>query len=75
AGVVRVDGSFERGDAVEILGPGNIVLARGLAAYPSEDARLIAGHRTDEIETLLGWRGRDEIVHRDDLVLMVAGAA
>lgn len=70
AGVVRVEGHFERGDAVEIVGPDKVVLARGLAAYLSEDARLIAGHRTNEIEALLGWRGRDEIVHRDDLVLM-----
>ena len=72
AGVVRVEGRFERGDAVEIVGPDGAALARGLAAYPSEDAALIAGHRTDEIETLLGWRGRDELIHRDDLVL-VAG--
>lgn len=70
AGVVKVEGKFERGDPIEIVGPDNLSLARGLAAYPSEDAILIAGHRTDEIETLLGWRGRDEIVHRDDLVLM-----
>lgn len=70
AGVVRVEGRFERGDAVEIAGPDGAALARGLAAYPSEDAALIAGHRTDEIEALLGWRGRDELIHRDDLVLM-----
>ncbi len=74
AGVVTVAGEFERGDAVEILAPDNVALARGLAAYSAADARLIARHQTDEIEALLGWRGRDEIVHRDDLVLMGAVA-
>ncbi|MDD2876697.1 MAG: glutamate 5-kinase [Acidiphilium sp.] len=73
AGVVSVEGVFERGDAVDIKAPDNVLLARGLAAYSSADARLIARHQTDEIETLLGWRGRDEIVHRDDLVLMTKG--
>ena len=45
-------------------------VARGLAAYDVEDARRIAGHRSEALEDILGWRGRDEIVHRDDLVLM-----
>lgn len=72
AGVVRIEGDFARGDPVEIRAPDNTTLARGLAAYNSADARLIARHHTDEIETILGWRGRDEIVHRDDLVLIAA---
>ena len=45
-------------------------LARGLSAYDADSARRIAGRRSDEIETILGWRGRDEMVHRDDLVLL-----
>ena len=69
AGVRGVEGEFDRGDAVVIEGPGGTVLARGLSAYAASDARRIAGHRSEEIETLLGWRGRDEVVHRDDLVL------
>ena len=68
AGVRAVDGAFERGDLVLIEGPGG-VLGRGLVAYAADDARRIAGRRSDEIEAVLGWRGRDEIVHRDDLVL------
>lgn len=68
AGVTQVRGRFERGDPIEIVGPDGIVVARGLSAYSSADAAVIAGHRSEEIETLLGWRGRDEIVHRDDLV-------
>lgn len=70
AGVVGVEGEFERGDAVEIWRSGGVALARGLAAYSAADARVILGHRTEEIEGLLGWRGRDEVVHRDDLVVL-----
>ncbi len=69
AGIQGVQGEFERGDPVLIENPAGTVLARGLSAYASADARRIAGHRSEEIETLLGWRGRDEVVHRDDLVL------
>ena len=68
AGVRAVDGAFERGDLVLIEGPLG-VLGRGLVAYAAEDARRIAGSRSEAIESLLGWRGRDEMVHRDDLVL------
>ena len=52
-----------------IVGPDGTPLGRGLSAYASTDAERIAGHRSDEIEAILGWRGRDEMVHRDDLVL------
>jgi glutamate 5-kinase len=69
AGVSHVEGSFERGDAVSVRGPDGKELARGLSAYSSEDARAIAGHKSGEIETILGYRGRDEMIHRDDLVL------
>ncbi len=67
AGICSVEGEFERGDPVEIVGPDDRLLARGLSAYGSADARRIAGHRSGAIEALLGWRGRDEMVHRDDL--------
>jgi glutamate 5-kinase len=70
AGVRAVDGSFQRGDPVVIAGLDGTALARGLSAYASTDAQRIIGHRSDEIEAILGWRGRDEIVHRDDLVLL-----
>ena len=69
AGVRTVAGAFERGDPVLIENGAGGVLGRGLSAYASVDAARIAGHRSDEIEAILGWRGRDEIVHRDDLVL------
>ena len=70
AGVRAVSGSFERGDAVEVRGPDGRALARGLSAYASADAARIIGHRSAEIEAILGWRGRDELIHRDDLVLL-----
>jgi glutamate 5-kinase len=69
AGVRSVEGEFDRGDPVLIQTSDGVTLARGLSAYASSDARRIAGHRSEEIEALLGWRGRDEIIHRDDLVL------
>ncbi len=70
AGVRAVEGSFDRGDPVLVCGPAGIALARGLSAYPADDLRRIAGHRSEEIEALLGWRGRDEAIHRDDLVVL-----
>ena len=69
AGVRSVDGTFDRGDPVTIVGPDGVALGRGLSAYASTDAQRIAGHRSDQIEAILGWRGRDEMIHRDDLVL------
>jgi glutamate 5-kinase len=69
AGVVNVSGTFERGDAVDVADTEGRVIARGLSAYSSADVRRIMGRRSSEIEQLVGFRGRDEIVHRDDLVL------
>jgi glutamate 5-kinase len=74
AGVARVEGRFDRGDPVSIRDLDGTELARGLTAYGSEDAGRIAGHRSAELEALLGWRGRDELVHRDDLVLLMGAA-
>src|SRR4051794_6257655 len=69
AGIVAVEGVFERGDCVTVRGRGDGEIGRGLSAYASADIRLIAGHKSDEIEAILGYRGRDEIIHRDDLVM------
>lgn len=69
AGVREVAGIFERGDVVEVLAPDGRALGRGLSAYASADAARIIGRRSTEIEDILGWRGRDELIHRDDLVL------
>ena len=69
AGVTAVEGDFERGDAVTVRGPDGEALGRGLTAYSTADARLILGHRSDEIQAILGFLGREEMIHRDDLVL------
>jgi glutamate 5-kinase len=69
AGIKAVTGNFERGDAVDVLSTAGARIARGLAAYSSTDATIIAGHRSEDFEALLGFRGRDEVIHRDDLVV------
>lgn len=70
AGVTAVDGTFERGDPVVVKCLDGREVARGLSAYSSRDIDLIKGHKTSEIEELLGYRGRDEVLHRDDMVLL-----
>jgi len=69
AGVVGVEGAFERGDCVIVRTRAGIEAGRGLSGYASGDIRRIAGHKSSEIEAILGYRGRDEIIHRDDLVV------
>jgi glutamate 5-kinase len=73
AGVTSVDGQFESGEAVSVLAADGRELARGLVAYSSDEARLIAGRQSAGIAEVLGYSGRDEIIHRDDLVLVGAG--
>ena len=69
AGVVRVSGDFERGDAVVIRAADGRELGRGLVAYAREDAHRIIGKRSGEIAAILGFAGRAALVHRDDMVL------
>ncbi len=69
AGVTGIHGRFDRGDAVVVAAQDGREIARGITAYSANDARQIMGNKTSEIEGILGYRGRDEIVHRDDLVL------
>ena len=70
AGVKSVSGTFERGDAVSVRDEAGREVARGLIAYGAGDARALAGCQSPEIEERLGYKGRDEIIHRDDLVLL-----
>ena len=70
SGVVAVEGRFEEGEPVEVAGPDGAVFAVGLAAYGAGDVARLAGRRTSEIAEILGASGLDEIIHRDDLVLM-----
>jgi glutamate 5-kinase len=69
AGVTGVAGQFERGDAVIVEDSHGREVARGLVAYSIEDSRRILGYKSREIEARLGYRGREELIHRDDLVL------
>lgn len=69
AGVVSVDGKFDRGEVVVVHNAAGRELARGLVAYTTEEAQKLLGRRTVEIEAILGYRGRSEMIHRDDLVV------
>jgi glutamate 5-kinase len=69
AGVVTIDGGFARGDAVVIRGPNGAEVARGLCAYDVEDAQKIRGRSSADIASILGFDGRAEMVHRDDLAV------
>jgi glutamate 5-kinase len=75
AGVTGARGRFERGDTVSVLSADGAEVARGIVAYSDADAARIMGRKTSEIEELLGFRGRDEMIHRDDLVLLKGPAA
>ena len=70
AGVRKVEGSFARGDTVSVVAPNGREIARGLVAYDAGDAAKILGLKSSEIEKVLGFRARDELIHRDDMVLM-----
>jgi len=74
AGIVAVEGGFERGDAIRVRDRDGHEIARGLSAYGSADIARIMGRRSSEIEDILGYRGRDEIIHRDDLAMGSLGA-
>jgi glutamate 5-kinase len=69
AGVREVEGDFERGDLVLVKAGDGREVARGLSAYASDDARKLVGQKSRDIEAILGFRGRDELIHRDDLVV------
>jgi len=70
AGVTGTRGRFDRGDTVSVLATDGSEVARGIVAYSDGDAARIMGRKSSEIAELLGFRGRDEMIHRDDLVLL-----
>lgn len=69
AGVVRVEGTFEAGDLLRVLATDGTELARGLTNYSSDALRRMAGRRTSELEAVLGYKGYDEVIHRDNMVV------
>ena len=70
AGVVAVDGQFDRGDLVAVEDQSGRIIGHGLSSYSAADATKIKGHKSREIETMLGYRGRDEMIHADNLVVI-----
>jgi glutamate 5-kinase len=70
AGVTGARGRFDRGDTVSVLAADGVEVARGIIAYSDTDAARIMGRKSSEIAEILGFRGRDEMIHRDDLVLL-----
>ena len=70
AGAIATRGRFDRGDTVSVVGPDGCEFARGISAYSDGDAARILGRRSGDIERVLGFRGRDEMIHRDDLAIL-----
>jgi glutamate 5-kinase len=73
SGVRDVQGQFGVGDPVDIAVAGGAPFARGLAGYGADEVRRIAGRKTSEIEKALGYKYLDEVIHRNDMVLLDAG--
>ena len=69
-GISKVEGDFSSGHAVRVLASDGVEVARGLSHYSSSEARLIIGCKSEEIESLLGYSYYDEVIHRDNLVLV-----
>ncbi|MBI2082068.1 MAG: glutamate 5-kinase [Deltaproteobacteria bacterium] len=70
SGVLEVQGKFSQGDPVDLNDPSGKTIARGLISYNSEEVTQIKGKKTSEFEKVLGYKGPDELIHRDDLVLL-----
>ncbi len=71
AGVKHISGDFTLGDAVDIEAPDGSIIARGLIAYSSEEAKKISGKHSRDIGSILGYDGKDTLIHRDDLVMLL----
>ncbi|HEY1311593.1 MAG TPA: glutamate 5-kinase [Pseudolabrys sp.] len=69
AGVIKIEGAFGRGDAVVVRGPDGAEVGRGLSAYDADNADKIKGRSSGDVLLILGYTGRTEMIHRDDLVL------
>ena len=69
AGIAAVEGNFDRGECVSVVGPDGAEVARGIVGYSAEEARVIAGLRASDIAGRLGYTRGDAVIHRDDLVL------
>jgi len=69
-GVTSAEGTFERGDTIQVLSAIGREIARGMVNYNSEELARICGHQSSEIETILGYTYGEEVIHRNNLVLL-----
>lgn len=69
-GVTAVTGEFKRGDMVLIKNPGGLEIARGIVNYGADEARRLVGRSSDQIESAIGYVDQQELIHRDNLVLV-----
>ena len=72
AGITAVSGVFERGDLIDIYDLDGKLIARGLASYSSDEATMLKGHKSTDFEKLIGYQGRAELIHADDLVVIAS---
>ena len=70
AGITKIDGNFKKGENVIILNQKNIQVARGLSSFSSTEIDKIKGKQSKEIETILGYLSKTEVIHKDDMVLL-----
>jgi glutamate 5-kinase len=70
SGIARVEGRFDRGACVKVVAPDGVDFARGIVDYSSQEIGMIRGHKSSEIEKILGFRYGDDVIHRDNLVLL-----
>ncbi|GFO53277.1 glutamate 5-kinase [Geomonas sp. Red276] len=70
SGIVKVEGRFARGACVKVVGPDGAEFARGLVDYSSQEIELISRHKSSEIEQILGFRYGDDVIHRDNMVVL-----
>ena len=72
AGVTEVGGKFSRGDVISVYFPKKEKIAIGISAYDINEVKKIIGKKSKEIPSILGDEGRDEIIHKDDLVKIIS---
>ena len=69
AGIIGTEGTYEKGDLIRVLDENKKIIGKGLIHFNNSEVNLIKGFKSENIEVILGYRGKDEVVHRDDFVL------
>ena len=70
AGIIKIAGNFKKGDNIVIVDNNNIDIARALSSFTSEEINKIKGLQSNQIENILGYASKSEIVHKDDIVIL-----